>query len=152
MGLGWALKRAFKFPAWTIPAICFNNTTALPLLLIQSLETAGILADLTIDGSDTSSAALSRAKSYFLVNSMIGNSLTFAVGPKLLDDEEAPDKEEEQHKEQSKNQPDMQAESDEEYAHPRNSSRRTEVEEEEFQTETSTLLPHSVAPSGRGRG
>lgn len=91
MGLGWILKRIFKFPAWTIPAICFNNTTALPLLLIQSLETSGILADLTMGGGDTSSAALSRAKLYFLVSSMIGNSLTFAVGPKLLDNEENPD-------------------------------------------------------------
>lgn len=91
MALGWALRKLFKFPAWTTPAICFNNTTALPLLLIQSLETAGILNDLTMGKGDSSSDAVNRAKSYFLVSSMVGNSLTFAIGPKLLDDEESPD-------------------------------------------------------------
>jgi hypothetical protein len=91
LALGFVLKRAFKFPAWTVPATCFNNTTALPLLLIQSLDAAGILSDLTMGGDDTTSAAVSRAKSYFLVSAMVGNSLTFAVGPKLLDDEETPD-------------------------------------------------------------
>lgn len=95
MALGWALKRAFKFPAWTIPAICFNNTTALPLLLMQSLSTAGVLLDITMGGDDTEPAALARAKSYFLVCAMVGNSLTFAVGPKLLDDEETTEEHEE---------------------------------------------------------
>jgi hypothetical protein len=56
MALGWVLKRAFKFPAYTLPAIAFNNTTALPLLLIQSLETSGILDNLTMGGNDTASA------------------------------------------------------------------------------------------------
>jgi len=93
MELGWVFKRAFKFPAWAVPAICFNNTTALPLLLIQSFESSGILADLAMNGHDTSSAIASRAKSYFLVSSMIGNSLAFALGPRLLDDEHAPDDE-----------------------------------------------------------
>lgn len=91
MGLGWVLKRLFRFPAWTVPAICFNNTTALPLLLIQSLESAGILSGLIKDEYDSTPAAVRRAKSYFLVSAMVGNSLTFAMGPKLLDDEETPD-------------------------------------------------------------
>ncbi|MCJ1485111.1 hypothetical protein MMC06_005284 [Schaereria dolodes] len=45
--------------------------------------------------SDTSSAAVARAESYFLVNSIVSNSLTFALGPRLLDAEESPDTEEE---------------------------------------------------------
>ena len=98
MLLGYVLTRVFKLPSWTTPAISFNNTTALPLLLIQSLHATGILDQLLMSDSDTSSAALMRAKSYFLVNAMIGDSLTFAMGPKLLDGEEAPEKKDEQAK------------------------------------------------------
>ncbi|KAL8771186.1 MAG: hypothetical protein Q9209_003357 [Squamulea sp. 1 TL-2023] len=41
--------------------------------------------------TDTASAALNRAKSYFLVCAIVSNSLTFSLGPRLLDHEEAPD-------------------------------------------------------------
>ncbi|KAM3073176.1 hypothetical protein ACMFMG_008888 [Clarireedia jacksonii] len=131
MALGLALKRMFKFPSWAVPAICFNNTTALPLLLIQALDTAGILKTLTI-GDDTSSAALSRAKSYFLVSSMVSNSLTFAVGPKLLGDAKSPDEEDGRN-------------SDADDENPTNSEGRTADEQEEHSNETTTLLPHPVA-------
>ncbi|KAL9101092.1 MAG: hypothetical protein Q9163_003607 [Psora crenata] len=90
MLLGHALTRIFKLPSWTTPAIAFNNTTALPLLLVQSLSSTGVLDRLLISDSDSSSDALLRAKSYFLINAMIGDTLTFALGPKLLDGEEAP--------------------------------------------------------------
>ncbi|KAM0128800.1 hypothetical protein ACHAO1_008794 [Botrytis cinerea] len=122
--------------------ICFNNTTALPLLLIQALDTAGIFTNLTMSDSDTSSAALSRAKSYFLVSSMVGNSLTFTLGPRILDDEEVPDEPDEDSKPRYTHSP---TESDEEYAHPTNSAGRTAQEEEEYTNETSTLLPRTVA-------
>lgn len=92
MLLGYITTRVFKLPSWVTPAISFNNTTALPLLLIESLSATGILEDLLVSETDTASAALNRAKSYFLVNAIIGDSLTFALGPKLLDGEEAPDK------------------------------------------------------------
>ena len=92
MLLGWVLTRVFKLPSWTTPAVSFNNTTALPLLLIGSLKSTGILDSLLMSDADTPSDALLRAKSYFLVNAMIGDSLTFAMGPKLLDGEETPDK------------------------------------------------------------
>ena len=92
MLLGYITTRVFKLPSWVTPAISFNNTTALPLLLIESLSSTGILDDLLAFDTDTTSAALMRAKSYFLVNAIIGDSLTFAMGPKLLDGEEAPDK------------------------------------------------------------
>ncbi|KAK5168367.1 uncharacterized protein LTR77_006937 [Saxophila tyrrhenica] len=79
MLLGMVITRIFKTPAWVTPAIAFNNTTSLPLLLIQSLAATQLL-----DTLDSSGNAVDRAKSYFLVNAMVGNSLTFALGPKLL--------------------------------------------------------------------
>lgn len=145
MALGWALKRAFKFPAWTVPAICFNNTTALPLLLLQSLSTAGVLEDLTMGKDDTVSAALGRAKSYFLVCAMVSNSLTFAVGPKLLDDEETPEQHEEDKQRDKHNGGHVENEQcDEERANPRNEEGRTAEEEEEYVNEHTSLLPNGV--------
>jgi hypothetical protein len=143
MALGWVLKRAFKFPAWTVPAICFNNTTALPLLLIQSLDTSGVLSDLSMGEGDTASAAVRRAKSYFLVSSIIGNSLTFAIGPRLLDDEESPDKEAQ--KTTNSDPSEAHRESEEERIHPTNGDGRTAEQEEEQDTETTTLLPTFVS-------
>ncbi len=64
-------------------------------MLIESLGSTGILDDLLASDTDTVSSALLRAKSYFLVNAMVGDTLTFALGPKLLDGEEVPKKEEE---------------------------------------------------------
>lgn len=145
MGLGWVLKRAFKFPAWAIPAICFNNTTALPLLLIQSLESSGILSDLAMNGHDANSAIASRAKSYFLVSSMIGNSLTFALGPRLLDDEHAPNDEEDGKATGGGQREVHMEEEEEEYENPTNSEGRTAEGQEEYETETTTLLPNVVS-------
>jgi hypothetical protein len=68
----------------------FNNTTSYPLLLIQSLDETGILSSLVIT-NETTSQAIERAKSYFLVFSTISSCLTFAVGPRLIDTEHAPD-------------------------------------------------------------
>jgi hypothetical protein len=138
MALGWLLKKIVRFPAWTVAAICFNNTTALPLLLLQSLETSGILSDLTMGPDDASSAALSRGKSYFLVSAMVGNSLTFEIGLKLLDDEDTPDKHcEEPKKEASERQINGHSEGDEELANPVNSQGRTA---EEYVNETTTVV------------
>lgn len=98
MVIGFVLTRCLGLPSWVTPAICFNNTTSLPLLLIQSLDATGVLSTLLMSDSDTSSKAITRAKSYFLVCSIISNSLTFALGPKLLGGEDAPDEEEEDKK------------------------------------------------------
>lgn len=92
MFLGCMMTRVFKLPSWVTPAISFNNTTALPLLLIESLASTGILDELLASDTDTVDAALLRAQSYFLVNAMIGDALTFAMGPRLLDGEHAPEK------------------------------------------------------------
>ncbi|KKY19063.1 putative auxin efflux carrier superfamily [Diplodia seriata] len=88
MAFGLLCTRIFKFPAWVTPAIAFNNTTSLPLLLVQSLSSTGVLS--ALDGSDD---VVDRAKSYFLVNAIVSNSLTFALGPRLLNgqEEDAPD-------------------------------------------------------------
>ncbi|KAK7528892.1 membrane transporter [Phyllosticta citriasiana] len=79
VAFGSMCTRVFKLPVWITPAIAFNNTTSLPLLLVQSLNAAGVLAMV-----DDSPDVVERAKSYFLVNAMVSNSLTFAIGPRLL--------------------------------------------------------------------
>ncbi|KAH7403507.1 auxin efflux carrier [Cadophora sp. MPI-SDFR-AT-0126] len=152
MALGWTLKRMFKFPAWTIPAICFNNTTALPLLLLQSLQTSGILKDLTMGKGDSSSEAMKRAKSYFLVAAVVGNSLTFAVGPRLLDDEETPDSYENQKEQKGQANGNAAHDDEEEHENPTNASGRTAEEQEEHATENTTLLPDRVADPGAELG
>lgn len=79
--------KLFKLPPWVTPAIAFNNTTSLPLLLIQSMESTGIL-DVILKDNEDAKSAISRAQSYFLVCAVISNCATFAVGPRLLDDDE----------------------------------------------------------------
>ena len=122
MLLGYVATRLFKLPSWITPAICFNNTTSLPLLLIQSLESTGILKTLLRSDSDTTSAAVARAKSYFLVCAIVGNSLTFALGPKLLDGEESPDEEQSNKKQSGANGTEDESDegSDAERGHARN--------------------------------
>jgi auxin efflux carrier family protein len=80
----------FGMPDWITAAIMFNNTTSYPLLLIQSLEETGILSRL-VTGDDSMHSAIERAKSYFLVFATVSSCLTFAVGPRLIDSEHAPD-------------------------------------------------------------
>lgn len=83
MLIGMAAVRFFKFPRWVTPAVMFNNSTSLPLLLVQSMESTGILDDILKPG-ESSHEAIARAQSYFLVNAVISNCATFAVGPLLL--------------------------------------------------------------------
>lgn len=86
---------AFGFPDWTTAAIMFNNTASYPLLLIQSLDQTGLLSGLVVT-DETTRQALERAKSYFLVFSTISSCLTFAVGPRLIDTEHAPESRDEE--------------------------------------------------------
>lgn len=91
--IGLLAHFAFGMEDWITAAIMFNNTTSYPLLLIQSLDETGILAVLT--GKDESTReAIERAKSYFLVFATISSCLTFAVGPRLIEGEHAPEEEE----------------------------------------------------------
>lgn len=80
----------FGLPDWVTAALMFNNTTSYPLLLIQSLDATGILAGLA-QGNESTRAMIERAKSYFLVFATVSSCLTFAVGPRLIDTEHAPD-------------------------------------------------------------
>ncbi|KAF2842370.1 hypothetical protein M501DRAFT_411682 [Patellaria atrata CBS 101060] len=93
IAFGVIFTKVFKMPKWVTPAIAFNNTTSLPLLLVQALSATGILGQLLMSDTDSPSDAVDRAKSYFLVNAMVSNSLTFALGPRLLNgqEEDAPD-------------------------------------------------------------
>ncbi|TGZ82398.1 hypothetical protein EX30DRAFT_339682 [Ascodesmis nigricans] len=91
--IGKILTKVFKLPSWVTPAITFNNTTSLPLLLTQALATTGIL-DTILTGGESASDAVDRANSFFLINSMISNAATLALGPKLLDKNEGGDDDE----------------------------------------------------------
>lgn len=84
IGVGYILTRAFDMPKWFTPAISFNNTTSYPLLLIQSLGSAGVLTSLAKSDDDGDSEIIARAKSYFLVSSVVSNMLTFGLGGTLL--------------------------------------------------------------------
>lgn len=90
--LGRTLCKVFNLPRWTIPAIAFNNTTSLPLLLIESLETTGILTPL-VGKDEATSEAVSRARTYFLVSAVVSHALTFGLGGDELkgDDEDSED-------------------------------------------------------------
>lgn len=91
--LGIAGHLLLGMPDWTTVAIMFNNTTSYPLLLIGALDQTGILQVL-VDASgadETTRQAIERAKSYFLVFSTVSSCLTFAVGPRLMDSEHAPE-------------------------------------------------------------
>ena len=89
---------------------------------------------------DTTTAAVQRAKSYSIVSSIVGNSLTFAICPRFLDSEESPDNDS-----QKKKTPDSkEGGCDEENGEPRNSDGRTAEQKEGHDTSTNTLLPTSV--------
>ncbi|KAI9655314.1 MAG: hypothetical protein M1821_005461 [Bathelium mastoideum] len=144
MGLGLLLVKVFKLPHWVTPAIAFNNTTSLPLLLVQSLSATGILSSLLTSPNDSMSDAIERAKSYFLVNAMIGNSLTFAIGPALLNghEEDAPDTSEDKHDSTGQNGRATDGANDVEQARDRD--HREEEEENERSHERAPLLVNHV--------
>lgn len=60
--------KLFRMPRWIAPAAAFPNMLSLPLLLIESLSSSGVLDSLLTDKKDTVEDALGRAKIYFLVN------------------------------------------------------------------------------------
>ena len=132
-------------PHWVTPAIAFNNTTSLPLLLVQSLSATGILSSLLMSSNDSMSDAIERAKSYFLVNAMIGNSLTFAIGPALLNgqEEDAPHSSDPKHNDDNQNG--LAADGANDVEHNRRPSH--EDDHHETANEESSLLLHRVIHS-----
>lgn len=87
MAIGHLGVRFLGLPVWVTPAVAFNNTTSLPLLLVQSFKSTGIL-DPLLRGNENVEEAINRAQSYFLICSVISKCLTFALGPALLEAEE----------------------------------------------------------------
>ena len=68
-----------------IAGVCFNNAVSLPLLLVASLGSTGGLDHLVdLTPGDTIQSAMSRARSYILINALASNILRFAFGPILL--------------------------------------------------------------------
>ncbi|KIJ27587.1 hypothetical protein M422DRAFT_784807 [Sphaerobolus stellatus SS14] len=106
--VGQICAKVFKLPSWTILAITFNNTTSLPLLLTKSLTSTSLLQ--SIAGGDVN-AAVQRAQSYFLINSMVSNAATFAIGPKIIRDDDI-DEEDGEETEQEQNVDDRPSQND----------------------------------------
>lgn len=139
MAIGITATKMFKLQSWVTPAIAFNNTTALPLLLVQALESTGILETILSGSDDSASEAVKRAKSYFLVNSVVGSCFTFAIGPSLLNahEEDAPDSDKKENDDE---------ESDQEDNDRRNSA--DSHEDDERAQEEDSLLPAFAVRGG----
>ncbi|KAK6954438.1 hypothetical protein Daesc_004405 [Daldinia eschscholtzii] len=86
IAIGKAAVAFFRLPKWALPAIAFNNTESLPLLLLQSLETTGVLASLV--GAGQASDGIERARTYFLACSVVNNTITFSQGAKWITGEQ----------------------------------------------------------------
>ncbi|KAJ5803796.1 uncharacterized protein N7518_000099 [Penicillium psychrosexuale] len=85
IGLGHLSSYLLGLPQWVTPACSFNNTTSLPLLLLHSLGSVGSLK-LILRHGETTSSAISRAQSYFLVCGVISKTIAYVVGPRMLQD------------------------------------------------------------------
>lgn len=131
IGIGLLAVKFLKFPAWVTPAVAFNNTTSFPLLLIESLRSTGILDRLILDG-DSTEKAISRAQSYFLVCAIVGSCFTFAIGPRLIDAENAPGEQND-----DEDEPDADDEADE----VDDAAERGSINDD---GELTSLLPHRV--------
>lgn len=91
LAIGEGGRRLLKLPLWVVPACAFNNTTSLPLLLIQALESTGSLRPL-VSVSDSGAAksdsdmssAVGRAQSYLLICAVINKIMTYLLGPRIL--------------------------------------------------------------------
>ncbi|KAH9935621.1 membrane transport protein-domain-containing protein [Fomitopsis serialis] len=81
--VGWAGQWLFNFKHWTIIACGRPNSNALPLLLLQSLETTGVLSQLS-RGDDGLKETLSRAQSLLLLNAIVQQVVTFQLAPSVL--------------------------------------------------------------------
>ncbi|KAL4911933.1 auxin efflux carrier [Aspergillus aurantiobrunneus] len=81
-------SKILRLPEWVTPACAFNNTTSLPLLLLQSLEGVGSLRIILQEG-DSVSSAVARAQSYFLLCGVTSKTIGYAVGPAMLTGGEA---------------------------------------------------------------
>jgi predicted permease len=120
--IGIAANIGLGMPDWATVAILVNNTTSYPLLLITALENTRVLDSLIVT-DETTKDAIERAKSYFLVFSTLSNCITFAVGPRLIDSENAPEDDDDSSSEDSASSPDVEANEESRLlgSHPSNS-------------------------------
>ncbi|KAH9859036.1 auxin efflux carrier [Lenzites betulinus] len=81
--VGWAGKRVLRLPYWTIAASGRPNSNALPLLLLQSLESTGVLDTLSQPGEAVGDT-LARAKSLILLNAIVQQTITFQFTPSIM--------------------------------------------------------------------
>lgn len=83
--MGYVLSRLLRLPQWVTPTVASNNTSSLPLLLLETLRSTGSLNLITLPGQ-TQDDALSRAQSYFLVCAVTTKTISYAIGPRMLRD------------------------------------------------------------------
>ncbi|THH02097.1 hypothetical protein EW026_g747 [Hermanssonia centrifuga] len=81
--LGWFGQAVFRTRWWLIVAAGRPNSSALPLLLLQSLESTGILDALSQHG-ESAKDTLDRAKSLILLNVVVQQTFTFQIAPSVL--------------------------------------------------------------------
>ncbi|PGH23928.1 hypothetical protein AJ80_01990 [Polytolypa hystricis UAMH7299] len=93
--LGETVRKLLRLPPWVTPSCIFNNTTSLPLLLVQSLQSAGSL-DVLVPSGETVSDAVERAQSYLLVCAVINKIIAYGLGPYLLQKKDYSNDEEQQ--------------------------------------------------------
>jgi len=148
--IGKMAVHMLHLPLWTTTALAFNNSTSLPLLLLQSLKKSGVLSRLV--GNKDHLDAIERARSYFLVFAVVNNILSFSMGtPELKGfSEDAPDDVGERVKRLAADLGDQVAQpfrqlagSDEENPGSQAESQQTRVpDDEEEADERTSLLPH----------
>ncbi|KAI0821657.1 auxin efflux carrier [Trametes gibbosa] len=102
--IGWVGKRVLGLPYWTIAASGRPNSNALPLLLLQSLESTGVLDTLSQPG-EAVGATLGRAKSLILLNAIVQQTFTFQVTPSIMARDSDPHKDDDDLEEQDRLRP-----------------------------------------------
>ncbi|PCH40600.1 hypothetical protein WOLCODRAFT_88752 [Wolfiporia cocos MD-104 SS10] len=80
--LCWLGQHVLGIKHWTIIACGRPNSNALPLLLLQSLETTGVLEQLSGSG-ESMKQAMNRAKSLLLLNAIVQQVFTFQLAPSV---------------------------------------------------------------------
>ncbi|KAJ6015218.1 Auxin efflux carrier [Penicillium herquei] len=130
IGIVHVISRMFNLPQWVKPACSFNNTTSLPLLLLDALDSVGSLRLILRKGESTSEE-IDRAQSYFLVCAVISKTIAYVVGPRMLQDHKP-----------------ISIPSSRGYEPESNSNNRNHSEEsqDELLTETTSLLPQLTQP------
>ncbi|PCH43453.1 hypothetical protein WOLCODRAFT_90292 [Wolfiporia cocos MD-104 SS10] len=82
-GIGWLGQRVLGIKHWTIIACGRPNSNALPLLLLHSLETTGVLEQLAGSG-ESMKQTMNRAKSLLLLNAIVQQVFTLQLAPSVL--------------------------------------------------------------------